>query len=98
MTIASLVYFFYLFTWIGWSAWMPFYLATERKLGFQTMGIYLTIWMAVAIAAYWLCGWLCDLYGRRWVIPAFTRAGRHPAGRDGLLRRLPPPCSGWALP
>jgi len=72
MTIASLVYFFYLFTWIGWSAWMPFYLATERKLGFQTMGIYLTIWMAIAIAAYWLCGWLCDLYGRRWVIPAFT--------------------------
>ncbi len=72
MTIASLVYFFYLFTWIGWSAWMPFYLATERKLGFQTMGLYLTIWMACAIAAYWLCGWLCDLYGRRWVIPAFT--------------------------
>ena len=72
MTIASLVYFFYLFTWIGWSAWMPFYLATERGLGFQTMGLYLTIWMAIAIAAYWLCGWLCDLYGRRWVIPAFT--------------------------
>src|SRR5688572_31595174 len=56
----------------SWSAWMPFYLATERKLGFQTMGVYLTIWMAIAIAAYWLCGWLCDLYGRRWVIPAFT--------------------------
>ena len=36
------------------------------------MGLYLTIWMACAIAAYWLCGWLCDLYGRRWVIPAFT--------------------------
>jgi MFS family permease len=72
MLIASLVYFFYLFTWIGWSAWMPFYLATERKLGFQTMGTFLTIWMACAIAAYWICGWLCDLYGRRWVIPAFT--------------------------
>src|ERR1700751_2130013 len=35
MVIASLVYFFYLFTWVGWSAWMPFYLGTERKLGFQ---------------------------------------------------------------
>ena len=72
MLIASLVYFFYLFTWIGWSFGMPFYLATERKLGFPTMTFYLTIWMGVAIFAYWLCGWLCDLYGRRWVIPAFT--------------------------
>jgi MFS family permease len=72
MTIASLVYFFYLFTWIGWSFGMPFYLATERKLGFPTMSLYLTIWMAIAIAAYWICGWLCDLYGRRIVIPAFT--------------------------
>jgi MFS family permease len=72
MTIASLIYFFYLFTWIGWSFGMPFYLATERKLGFPTMSFYLTIWMGVAIFAYWLCGWLCDLYGRRIVIPAFT--------------------------
>ena len=72
MLIASLIYFFYLFTWLGWSAWMPFYLATERKLGFQTMGTYLSIWMFCAIFAYWFCGWLCDLYGRRWVIPTFT--------------------------
>jgi MFS family permease len=72
MTIASLVYFFYLFTWIGWSFGMPFYLATERKLGFPIMATYLTIWMFFAIFAYWICGWLCDLYGRRWVIPAFT--------------------------
>ena len=70
--IASLVYFFYLFTWLGWSAWMPFYLATEKKLGFQTMGSYLSIWMFCAIFAYWICGWLCDLFGRRWVIPAFA--------------------------
>ena len=75
MTIASLVYFFYLFTWLGWSAWMPFYLATEKHLGFQTMGTYLTIWMACAIFAYWICGWLCDLFGRRWVIPAFAVPG-----------------------
>src|SRR4030081_3780486 len=72
---ASLVYFFYLFTWLGWSAWMPFYLATEKHLGFQTMGTYLTIWMACAIFAYWICGWLCDLFGRRWVIPAFAVPG-----------------------
>ena len=70
--IASLVYFFYLFTWLGWSAWMPFYLATEKKLGFQTMGSYLSIWMFCAIFAYWICGWLCDVFGRRWVIPAFA--------------------------
>ena len=72
MLIASLVYFFYLFTWVGWSAWMPFYLATERKLGFQVMGTYLSIWMFCAIFAYWFCGWLCDLYGRRLIIPLFT--------------------------
>ena len=70
--IASLVYFFYLFTWLGWSAWMPFYLATEKKLGFQVMGSYLSIWMFCAIFAYWICGWLCDMFGRRWVIPAFA--------------------------
>lgn len=70
--IASLVYFFYLFTWLGWSAWMPFYLATEKKLGFQIMGSYLSIWMFCAIFAYWICGWLCDVFGRRWVIPAFA--------------------------
>jgi MFS family permease len=70
--IASLVYFFYLFTWLGWSAWMPFYIANEKHLGFQTMGSYLSIWMFCAIFAYWICGWLCDLFGRRWVIPAFA--------------------------
>jgi MFS family permease len=72
MTIASLIYFFYLFTWIGWSFGMPFYLATERKLGFQTMASYLTIWMFFAIFAYWICGYLCDLFGRRLIIPLFA--------------------------
>jgi MFS family permease len=70
--LATLVYFLYLFTWVGWSAWMPFYLASEKHLGFPTMTTYLTIWMACAILAYWLCGWLCDLFGRRYVIPAFA--------------------------
>ena len=45
MLIATLVYFFYLFTWVGWSAWMPFNLANEKHLGFQTMASYLSIWM-----------------------------------------------------
>lgn len=72
MLVASLVYFFYLFTWIGWSAWMPQFLATEKKLGFQTAVGYLSIWMFVAIFAYWICGWLCDKFGRRYVIPAFV--------------------------
>jgi MFS family permease len=70
--LATLVYFLYLFTWVGWSAWMPFYLASEKHLGFPTMTTYLSIWMACAIFAYWLCGWLCDLFGRRYVIPAFA--------------------------
>jgi MFS family permease len=69
---ATLIYFLYLFTWLGWSAWMPFYLANERHLGFPTMATYLSIWMFCAIFAYWICGWLCDLFGRRWVIPGFT--------------------------
>ena len=72
MLVASLVYFFYLFTWIGWSAWMPFYLANEKHLGFPTMSKFLSAWMFCAIFAYWICGYLCDLYGRRWVIPAFA--------------------------
>jgi len=70
--LASSIYTLYLFTWIGWSAWMPFYLANERHLGFPVMGRYLSIWMFCAIFAYWLCGWLCDVFGRRWVIPAFA--------------------------
>ena len=70
--IATLVYFFYLFTWVGWSAWMPFYLANERHLGFPTMATYLAVWMFFAIFAYWICGWLCDQFGRRYVIPAFA--------------------------
>jgi MFS family permease len=74
-SIATLIYFLYLFTWIGWSAWMPFYLATERKLGFPTMATYLSVWMFCAIFAYWICGWLCDQFGRRYVIPAFTIPG-----------------------
>jgi MFS family permease len=72
MLIASLVYFFYLFTWIGWSAWMPQFLANEKHLGFQTTATYLSAWMFVAIFAYYFCGWLCDLFGRRYVIPAFV--------------------------
>lgn len=70
--IAALLYFFYLWTWIGWSAWMPFFLANEKHLGFKTMGSYLSVWMFVAIFAYWICGWLCDKFGRRVVIPVFA--------------------------
>jgi len=72
MVIGILIYFFYLFTWIGWSAWMPQFLAVEKKLGVPTMLNYLSIWMACAIAAYWICGWLADNFGRRYVIPAFV--------------------------
>ena len=72
MLTASLVYFFYLFTWIGWSAWMPQFLAVEKKIGFQTAVGDLSIWMIVAIFAYWLCGWLSDQFGRRFIIPVFT--------------------------
>src|SRR5215471_8936389 len=71
MATATLLYFFYLFTWIGWSAWMPQFLANEKHLGFQTAASYLSIWMFCAIFAYYLCGWLSDLFGRRYVIPAF---------------------------
>ena len=71
MLTATLLYFFYLFTWIGWSAWMPQYLANEKHLGFQTAASYLSIWMFCAIFAYYLCGWLSDLFGRRYVVPAF---------------------------
>jgi MFS family permease len=74
-TIATLIYFFYLFTWVGWSAWMPFYLANERHLGFPAMAGYLSVWMFFAIFAYWICGWLCDQFGRRIVIPVFTIPG-----------------------
>lgn len=70
--IASLIYFFYLFTWVGWSAWMPFYLAKERSLGFPTMAVYLSWWMFIAIFAYWFCGYLCDILGRRLIIPLFA--------------------------
>jgi putative MFS transporter len=72
MLIAALIYFFYLFTWIGWSAWMPHFLATEKKLGFQVAVSWLSWWMFAAIFAYWICGWLCDLFGRRYVIPGFV--------------------------
>ncbi len=72
MLIATLVYFFYLFTWVGWSAWMPQFLANEKHLGFQTTASYLSVWMFVAIIAYWFCGALCDRFGRRYVIPAFV--------------------------
>ena len=72
MLVATLLYFFYLFTWLGWSAWMPQYLANEKHLGFQTTASYLSIWMGCAIFAYYLCGWLCDLFGRRYVIPSFV--------------------------
>jgi MFS family permease len=51
---------------------MPQYLANEKHLGFQTTATYLSIWMGCAIFAYYLCGWLCDLFGRRYVIPSFV--------------------------
>jgi MFS family permease len=72
MLIASLCIFFYLFTWFGWSAWMPLFLANEKQLGFKTTATYLTIWMFFAILAYWVCGALSDHFGRRYVIPAFV--------------------------
>ena len=72
MLTATLLYFFYLFTWIGWSAWMPQFLANEKHLGFTTTASYLSIWMFCAIFAYYLCGWLSDLFGRRYVIPSFV--------------------------
>jgi len=90
MLIATLVYFFYLFTWIGWSAWMPQFLANEKHLGFQTTASYLSIWMFVAIIAYWVCGWLCDTFGRRYIIPAFVIPA---AGLLVLLGHLNSPTS-----
>ena len=75
MLIATLVYSLYLFTWLGWSAWMPQLLANEKHLGFTTTASYLTIWMFCAIFAYWICGALCDRFGRRYVIPAFVIPG-----------------------
>ena len=75
MLLGTTVNFLYLFTWIGWSAWMPQFLASEKHLGFQTMASWLSIWMFFAIFAYWICGWLCDKYGRRYVIPAFVMPG-----------------------
>jgi MFS family permease len=72
VVIGTLLVFFYLFTWVGWSAWMPQFLANEKQLGFQTAATYLSIWMFAAIFAYWLCGYLCDRFGRRYVIPAFV--------------------------
>jgi MFS transporter, AAHS family, cis,cis-muconate transporter len=72
MLVATTLYFLYLFTWIGWSAWMPLFLANEKHLGFKMMSQYLSAWMAAAIFAYWLCGALSDRFGRRLVIPAFV--------------------------
>ena len=72
MLVASLVYFFYLFTWIGWSAWMPQFLAVEKKLGFQLAVKYLSIWMFVAIFGYWVLGWCADQLGRRYLIPVLA--------------------------
>jgi MFS family permease len=72
MLIVILVNFFYIFTWSGWSAWMPQFLANEKHLGFHATASYLSIWMFVAIFAYCLCGWLSDVIGRRFAIPAFV--------------------------
>ncbi len=44
----------------------------REAFGLPAMSSYLSVWMFVAIFAYWLCGWLCDVVGRRYVIPAFT--------------------------
>ncbi len=85
MLIASLVYFFYLFTWIGWSAWIPQFLATEKKLGFETTVGYLSLWMLAAIFAYWICGWLSDQFGRRLIIPAFAAPAAALIGVMGFL-------------
>ena len=72
MLVVILVNFFYTFTWSGWSAWMPQFLANEKHLGFHTTASFLSIWMFVAIFAYCLCGWLSDVFGRRFAIPAFV--------------------------
>ena len=97
MLIASLVYFFYLFTWLGWSAWMPFYLANEKHLGFQTMSTYLSIWMFVAIFAY-LVLWLAVRSVRSSVgHPGLRRPSQHPARNHGLLLTMRRACSGSAL-
>jgi MFS family permease len=72
MAIVTFVNFLYIFTWSGWSAWMPHFLAAEKHLGFQTTARYLSIWMFVAIFAYCLCGWMSDVFGRRVAIPAFV--------------------------
>lgn len=75
MILGTLLYFLYLFTWGGWAAWMPDFLASEKHLGFKMAASYLSIWMFVAIFAYWFCGWLSDRLGRRYVIPAFVMPG-----------------------
>jgi MFS family permease len=51
---------------------MPQFLANEKHLGFQTTASYFRSGLFCAIFAYYLCGWLSDLFGRRYVIPGFT--------------------------
>ena len=57
----------------GWDTHgLPVEIEVEKKLGFQTTVGYLSVWMFIAIFAYWICGWLSDQFGRRFVIPAFA--------------------------
>jgi MFS family permease len=93
--LATLIYFFYLFTWVGWSAWMPFYLANEKHLGFPTMTSYLSIWMACAIFAYWICGRLAMRSVRATLRdPRLRPSGRRPACGHGSSRQSVGPVLG----
>jgi len=48
-----------------WSAWMPQFLANESISGFRQRRAIFRSGCSAAIFAYYLCGWLSDLFGRR---------------------------------
>ncbi len=69
--IASLVYFFYLFTWIGWSAWIAVLSRHEASSASRHghLSLDLDVLRDIRLLVLRLA---VRLYGRRWVIPAFA--------------------------
>jgi sugar phosphate permease len=72
MAIGFVMYTLYVFTWTGYSTWLPTWLVKDYGLDFATAAFWQVVWFAIAIPSYWLCGLVAMKIGNKRAIPLFT--------------------------
>jgi hypothetical protein len=59
----------------AFSAWQTVWLVNEVKIPFAQSTNRIAIWLGASALAYWSCGWLSNLYGKKLAVPLYAGLG-----------------------